>query len=176
MRYVFHGEQEAVLALRIPGWSRNTALTVNGEAVDLAAAVRDGYAMLNRQFHEGDVIELTLDMTPRKVFASSKIPADTGCAAVQRGPLVYCAEGVDNGGDILSLSLNRDGALREEDFDAGLLGGVVPVLADGWRTQQMEDLYTASRPGREKTEIRMVPYYTWGNRGLNQMRVWLPEA
>ena len=176
VRYVFHGEQEAVLALRIPGWSRNTALTVNGEAVDLAAAVRDGYAMLNRQFHEGDVIELTLDMTPRKVFASSKIPADTGCAAVQRGPLVYCAEGVDNGGDILSLSLNRDGALREEDFDAGLLGGVVPVLADGWRTQQMEDLYTASRPGREKTEIRMVPYYTWGNRGLNQMRVWLPEA
>ena len=89
---------------------------------------------------------------------------------------MYCAEGVDNGGDILSLSLNRDGALREEDFDAGLLGGVVPVLADGWRTQQMEDLYTASRPGREKTEIRMVPYYTWGNRGLNQMRVWLPEA
>ena len=134
------------------GWSRNTALTVNGEAVDLAAAVRDGYAMLNRQFHEGDVIELTLDMTPRKVFASSKIPADTGCAAVQRGPLVYCTEGVDNGGDILSLSLNRDGALREEDFDAGLLGGVVPVLADGWRTQQTEESCTrpAGPEGRKR--------------------------
>ena len=55
------------------------------------------------------MIELSFDMTPYKVYASSKVPADTGCAAVQRGPVVYCAEGLDNGGDVLSLSLAAEG-------------------------------------------------------------------
>lgn len=174
--YTFHGAAETTLALRIPSWSRNTALTVNGEAVELSSILHDGYAYLTRSFREGDVIELILDMTPRKVYASAKVPADTGCAAVQRGPLVYCAEGVDNGGDVLSLMLDRDGGLREEPFDASLLCGVTPLLAEGWRVQPMEGLYTDRRPEREKAEIRMIPYYAWGNRGLNQMRVWLPES
>ena len=88
---------------------------------------------------------------------------------------MYCAEGVDNGGDVLSLSLDREGALREEAYDPDLLGGIVPITAQGWRVQPASELYTWDRPQRKQVEVKLVPYYTWANRGENQMRVWLPE-
>ncbi len=174
--YTFHGEAETTLAFRLPAWSGRGELSVNGEPVDLASCLRCGYVYLSRRFREGDKILLTLDMEPRKVYASTRVPADTGRAAVQRGPLVYCAEGVDNGGDVLSLSLDREGGLRAEPYDASLLGGVVPITAQGWRTETTDSLYSGRRPQREPADIRMIPYYAWANRGLTQMRVWLPEA
>lgn len=174
--YTFRGEQNTTLAIRIPSWSKNTELRVNGEKAELSDITADGYAYLSRSFKDGDKIELSLDMTPQKMYASSKVPADTGCAAVQRGPLVYCAEGADNQGDVLSLSLCRDGEVRDGEYREVLLEGIVPVIAEGWRIQPTEELYSGCRPEREKAEIKMIPYYAWGNRGLNQMRVWLPES
>ena len=175
-RFTFHGEKRTTLAFRIPGWSRHTGLSVNGEKRDLTALAREGYAYLEGDFQEGDVIELSFDMTPFKVYATSKVPADTGKAAIQRGPVVYCAEGVDNGGDVLSLFLAEDGALEEEPYDPALLGGVVPLRAQGWRVKPCSQLYSSQRPQRETADIRLVPYCVWGNRGENQMRVWLPET
>ena len=175
-RFTFHGEKETTLAFHIPAWSQKTSLSVNGEAQELAALLRDGYAYLTRSFQEGDVIELSFDMTPYKVYASSKVPADTGCAAVQRGPVVYCAEGLDNGGDVLSLSLAAEGAVTQLPYEPELLGGIIPLAAEGWRTQPTQELYSRERPQRQAADIRLVPYYTWGNRGENQMRVWLPET
>lgn len=176
VKFTFHGEKETTLAFHIPSWSRNTTLAVNGESVDLSACTRDGYAYVKGVFREGDVIQLSFDMTPYKVYASSRVPADTGCAAIQRGPVVYCAEGVDNKGDVLSLSLAEEGTICEEKFAPDLLGGIVPLTAEGWRVQPTEELYSQKRPDQEPEEIRLVPYYTWGNRGENQMRVWLPET
>ncbi len=173
--YTFTGGARETVALRIPAWSGNTVLKHNGKTVDLASVLRDGYAWLSGGFQEGDILELELDMTPRKVYASTRIPADTGKAAVMRGPLVYCAEGVDNDGDVFSLSLDQNGGLSAGAFQPEFLGGVVPVAAEGWRTQPAEGLYTSQKPRRERGEIRLIPYYAWGNRGLNQMRVWLPE-
>ena len=175
-RFTFHGDKETTLAFHIPAWSQKTSLSVNGEAQELAALLRDGYAYLTRSFQEGDVIELSFDMTPYKVYASSKVPADTGCAAVQRGPVVYCAEGLDNGGDVLSLSLAAEGAVTQLPYEPELLGGIIPLAAEGWRTQPTQELYSRERPQRQAADIRLVPYYTWGNRGENQMRVWLPET
>ena len=174
-RFTFHGRAEAALAFHIPSWSARTCLRVNGEEQDLGALLQDGYAYVARSYGEGDVIELSFDMAPYKVYATSRVPADTGCAAVQRGPVVYCAEGVDNGGDVLSLSLREGGALWEKPYDPDLLGGIVPLVAEGWQAKPTEELYTRQRPPREAADIRLVPYYTWGNRGENQMRVWLPE-
>lgn len=176
VKFTFHGEKETTLAFHIPSWSRNTTLAVNGESVDLSACTRDGYAYVKGVFREGDVIQLSFDMTPYKVYASSRVPADTGCAAIQRGPVVYCAEGVDNKGDVLSLSLAEEGTICEEKFAPDLLGGIVPLTAEGWRVQPTVELYSQKRPDQEPEEIRLVPYYTWGNRGENQMRVWLPET
>ena len=174
--FIFHGEKETTLAFHIPAWSQNTTLTLNGEALDLASCLRDGYAYVTGSFKEGDKICVSLDMTPYKVYASSKVPADTGCVAVQRGPVVYCAEGVDNEADVLSLSLKADGSITEKEYDPRLLGGVVPLTAEGWKVRPTQELYSRQRPQREPVEIKLVPYYTWGNRGENQMRVWLPES
>ena len=177
VRYTYHGpERETTLALRIPGWSRNTSLQVNGQEADLSALTREGYAYLNRAFREGDQITLTLDMAPQWVTASAKVPALSNRAAVQRGPLVYCAEGVDNGGQVLGLSFAREGALTQEPFDPELLGGVAPVTAQGWRQREPGALYAYGMAQQEPAQIRLVPYYAWGNRGLTQMRVWLPIA
>lgn len=173
VRYTVQGSGR--LALRIPAWSEETRLKVNGQAQEVTALVRDGYAYLEG-LKEGDTVALSLDMTPRKVYASTRVAADTGCAAVQRGPLVYCAEGADNGGDVLSLQLAQEGSLRSEELDNGLLGGVVPVTADGYRIKTGDALYTTKKPVRERVSIRLIPYYAWGNRGLHQMRVWLPEG
>ena len=177
VRYTYHGpERETTLALRIPGWSRRTSLQVNGREMDLSALTREGYAYLNRVFREGDQITLTLDMAPQWVTASAKVPALSNRAAVQRGPLVYCAEGVDNGGQVLGLSFAREGALTQEPFDPELLGGVAPVTAQGWRQREPGALYAYGMAQLEPAQIRLVPYYAWGNRGLTQMRVWLPIA
>ena len=176
VNFTFHGQADTTLAFRIPAWSRNTTLTVNGEPQDLAALTKDGYAYLTRTYQDGDAIELSFDMTPFKVYASTQVPADTGKAAVQRGPLVYCAESMDNDGDVLSLAFAEEGGIREEPFEQDLLGGVVPLVVEGWRTQPVSTLYSRERPQRKPADIRLIPYYTWGNRGLGQMRVWLPET
>ena len=177
VRYTYHGpERETTLALRIPGWSRRTSLQVNGQEADLSALTKEGYAYLNRAFREGDQITLTLDMAPQWVTASAKVPALSNRAAVQRGPLVYCAEGVDNGGQVLGLSFAREGTLTQEPFDPELLGGVAPVTAQGWRQREPGALYAYGMAQLEPAQIRLVPYYAWGNRGLTQMRVWLPIA
>ena len=177
VRYTYHGpERETTLALRIPGWSRRTSLQVNGQEADLSALTKEGYAYLNRAFREGDQITLTLDMAPQWVTASAKVPALSNRAAVQRGPLVYCAEGVDNGGQVLGLSFAREGTLTQEPFDPKLLGGVAPVTAQGWRQREPGALYAYGMASLEPAQIRLVPYYAWGNRGLTQMRVWLPIA
>lgn len=173
--YTFCGAAQGTIALRLPGWSPKAVLKRNGEAVNIGSVQRDGYAYLTGSFQEGDKLELVLDMTPRKVYASSKVPADTGRAAVQRGPLVYCAEGIDNEGDVFSLSFRREGGLEAQAFQPELLGGIVPITARGWRTEATNSLYSDTRPGREPVEIRLIPYYAWANRGLSQMRVWLPE-
>ena len=171
--YTVSGTAETTVAVRIPAWSEKTELCVNGEAVALEVVTEDGYAYLHRTWQDGDTIALTLDMTPHMVYASSKVAADTGRACVQRGALVYCAEEVDNG-PILPLCF-RDGAEpRALEFEPDTLGGIVPVTVEGYEAQDGGALYSTKKPVLVEKEIRLIPYYTWANRGENQMRVWLP--
>ncbi len=135
--------------------------------------IEDGYAYVRRAWKDGDTLELTLDMTPHVVYASPKVAADTGKACVQRGALVYCAEEADNG-PILPLCI-RDGAEPKAlAFEPETLGGIVPVVIAGWEVQDSGALYSTKKPALVEKEIRLIPYYTWANRGENQMRVWLP--
>lgn len=159
------------LALRIPGWSRTCRILKNGG--EYAPEIVKGYGYFPG-LTQGDTIELRLDDQPYFVYASSRVPADSGRAALKRGPLVYCFEGVDNGGDVLSLSLNTEKeAVPEEPLDS-LPPDVIPLRVQGFRQEKTDTLYTAERPGQTPCELRAVPYYVWGNRGENQMRVWLP--
>ena len=159
------------VAVRIPAWSKQFTLTVNGSPVNAEPA--NGYVYL--PVAGSSEIVLTLDDTPRFVYASPKIPRLTGFAAVCRGPLVYCFEGVDNGGDVLSLRLDTSGNITVSD-EPETLGGTVKLGVPALRTAQTDELYTSQRPAQTACTAYAVPYCTWGNRGENQMRVWIPTA
>jgi uncharacterized protein len=163
---------EFELALRIPGWARNEAmptdlyrfldgdaeapaLSVNGEAV--ALDIRDGYARVRRTWKNGDTAILALPMPVRRVVAHDAVTEDRGRVALQRGPVVYAVEGVDNGDRVFELVLADDVGFKAE-FRPDLLNGVVVVSGD------------AARP------FLAVPYHVWANRGPGQMLVWLPRT
>lgn len=169
---IYNIEKGGKLAVRIPGYSRTFTLTVNGQKADYT--LEKGYAYL--VVNDGDAVKLTLDGTPGFVYASSRVPRLTGCTALQRGPLIYCFEGVDNGGDVLSLSLKRDAGVKVWDYDEELLSGTVKISVEAVRKAETDALYSNERPGEEDCAATAVPYYTWGNRGENQMRVWMNEV
>jgi len=157
------------LAVRIPGWARGEAmptdlygfldsadeapaLMVNGQAVNLD--IRDGYARIRRDWTSGDAVELFLPMPVRRVVANEGVAEDRGRVALQRGPLVYAVEGVDNGDRVFSLIL-PDAASLSAEFRPDLLNGVAVIKGEG---------------------ILAVPYHVWANRGPGQMLVWLPRT
>lgn len=160
------------LAVRIPSWSKSFAVKKNGQT--LSVALDKGYMYLDVQ--AGDEITVQLDKTPYYVYASSKVPELSGCTALCRGPLVYCFEGVDNAGDVLSLSLKRGGELEVSSLKPELLNGTVPIVAEALRQEAQDSLYQMEPPAEQVCKAVAVPYYTWGNRGENQMRVWMPEV
>lgn len=171
-KVIYKIESGGKIAVRIPQWSKKTELIVNGIPTGLKS--ENGYVTVNAA--DGAVIELILDDTPHFVYASAKIPELTGCTAIYRGPLVYCFEGVDNENDVLSLSLLRGGKISVSDYDRELLSGTVTLTAEAKRIVCSDTLYSSEPPEEKSCTATAVPYYTWGNRGENQMRVWLTET
>lgn len=159
------------LAIRIPAWSKTYGICVNKK--ETTCMLQSGYIYLNVK--EGDMIRITLDDSPYHIYASSKIPQLSGYTAVCRGPLVYCFEGVDNDGDVLSLSLKRGGKLVVSAYNTELLGGNVQITAEAVRRETDGHLYSNQPPVEKPDQATAVPYYTWCNRGENQMRVWMHE-
>ena len=162
-------EKGGRLAVHIPSWSKNFSVKINGGEISLTPEKGYIYFTVN----DGDEAELTLDGTPRLMYASTKIPALTGKAALCVGPLVYCFEGVDNGGDILSLALKKNGKIFTENFSEDTLCGTVKISAEALRIKDDGRLYSDTAPNEIPCTAVAVPYYTWGNRGENQMRVWM---
>ncbi|HEX6970664.1 MAG TPA: beta-L-arabinofuranosidase domain-containing protein [Limnochordia bacterium] len=161
------------LCLRIPGWCRSHAIRVNGEPV--VAPLRRGYARIEREWEEGDTIECELAMPVARIWAHPAVPQDAGLVALQRGPIVYCLEGVDHEVALHRIALPEDRPIRAR-FDPELLGGVVKLEAEalalddtGWEGALYRDEPPALRPVR----IQAVPYYAWDNRAPGEMRVWL---
>ncbi len=140
------------LALRIPEWSGYT-----GENV------KDGY----EYFDIDGEREITLDFKPaaRLVKSSEHVRANIGKAAVQRGVFIYCAEGTDNGEGLQLLSIDKDTAFKTDgEF----------LIADGYRAVPSEELYSEYTETKQTpTKIKLLPYYRWGNRGENEMSVYL---
>jgi hypothetical protein len=123
-------------------------LLLNGSEVDYE--MENGYAVLEGKWSEGDVISLLLPMEVRKVVAHERVEEKKGLLAIELGPLVYCAEEVDNSSDILALRVARD-AFFTSRFDPALMGGVNVVEGAG---------------------MKLVPYYSWANREIGKMNVW----
>ncbi|MCF8227151.1 MAG: glycoside hydrolase family 127 protein [Bacteroidales bacterium] len=156
----------ARIRLRVPGWAEGKAVPsdlflftqfageapaifVNDEKIQ--SAVEDGYAVIEGKWKKGDMIRMELDMEVSLVEANRKVEAKKGLAAVQYGPLVYCAEGVDNE-DLFSIAIDPADKYNVE-YRPDLLGGVNMISSEG---------------------INLVPYYSWANREIGKMRVWFP--
>ena len=166
------------LAVRLPGWARGTGgavrCTLNGSSCGYEE--RDGFAFITGDFASGDTLAFAFDMAVRRIYPSPRISADSGKVAFMRGPLVYCAEGADNGGGVLNLRVRRDAEPHLLPFRKDELFGVQKLSVAGVRVADTGALYSSERPVEEDCDITLIPYYAWANRGENEMRVWLPEA
>lgn len=164
------------LALRIPGWCRSFKVTVNGQDASGMGSIHKGYLYLRRHWRRGDVVELELDMPVERVYAHPAVRQTAGCVALQRGPVVYCLEGVDNPFPLHQVALPPESRL-EATFEPDLLGGVVTLQGEALLDEESGgDLYRTTPPARRPVRIKAVPYATWDNREPGPMRVWIREA
>ena len=168
-------EEETILGIHIPSWVRpgSVQVRINGKVKDITTDVEKGYLILKRVW-ENDEVELVFPMKIRKIYANLKVREDAGCVAFMRGPMVYCFEGVDNLGLLQSYHIFEDAKMEEEVCKEGLLEGCVLLKIKARKLETVGDsLYSEVAPVRTLTTLTAVPYYTWGNRGENQMRVWM---
>jgi hypothetical protein len=169
---------EFTLALRIPSWCRQATVRLNGKPAAPAAS-KDGYARVRRTWKKMDTLELTLQMNVERIHADPRVRADYGKVAIQRGPLVYCLEEVDNGPDLYSVSLPAGAQLETVDRP-DLLGGVVAIAGRGKARRAgtpTGSLYeTGVRgDGVEERPLLFIPYYAWANRAAGEMVLWVHE-
>jgi hypothetical protein len=174
------------LNVRIPGWAHNEAapselyrfldkveepvvLKLNGKPVPLK--LENGYVALSRSWKKGDVLELTLPMPVRRVVANELVNADRGRVALQRGPIVYCAEWPDNPGGHVRNLLLPDSAKLTAEFKPDLLNGVTVIKgrAVGLSLDAQGKILKAEQ------DFTAIPYYAWANRGRGEMMVWIPN-
>ncbi len=147
------------IALRIPGWCRNFR-------ADRAYAMENGYAVFENC---GDIL-LELDMPVEMYESNSLVQNNAGCVAVARGPVVYCIEEADNGKCLRSLILDSKGEFALEDDPMFCVPALKTV---GTRKNWTGGLYRTLQDDAQKTQIRFVPYYAFGNRGLGEMLTWV---
>jgi hypothetical protein len=156
--------------VRVPAWCASPTLSVNGQAVPLA--LEKGYAVLTRPWKAGDTVTLNLPMEVRLLRSHPRVRESFGKVAVQRGPLVFCAEQADNGPDLHTLVLTGAEATVEAAPDLG--AGALRLRMKAERVEaRAADLYSAEAPVVRAAEAVLVPYHLWGNRGEGEMRVWL---
>lgn len=173
--------------VRIPGWARNEAvpsdlyrfvdkvdepvvLKVNGKSVPIK--LDRGYVSLNRDWKRGDVIELMLPMPLRRVVTNEAVTADRGRVALQRGPIVYCAEWPDNPGGFVRNLVLPDSAKLTAEFKPDLLNGVTVIKSKAISLAYDE----RGKVIKNDQDFTAIPYYSWANRGRGQMIVWIPNS
>jgi DUF1680 family protein len=167
--------------VRIPGWTSWAKASVNGAP---APAQPGEYLALKHRWQAGDRIRLELDMRPRLTAANPLVAENLGRVAVERGPLVYCLEQLDQKDlpSVFDATLIPAAGFQEE-VKADLPGGVVALRHKGAafrRPLGEEPLYqplsSAAARATRPAELVLIPYYAWHNRGAGQMQVWIPTA
>lgn len=179
------GKQQFNLKIRIPGWlqgqvvpgnlytynDRKTlsySVKVNGKPV--SSTLRNGYFDINRSWQKGDVVEIHFDMEPRTVKAHTLVTADKGKVAVERGPVLYCAEWPDNDFSVLSVIMNKKPAFEVVNKPE-LLHGITQLKT----AAQVLSYNATGKIEAKDVNLTVIPYYAWAHRGNGEMAVWLPD-
>jgi hypothetical protein len=191
------GDKPSTIAIRIPGWAlgrpvpgdlyqfatirkelptlglNGTTLRLDPDKPEPSAPIHNGYVRLRRTWKQGDVIELNLPMPVRRVLANDKVEADRGRVALQRGPLVYCVEAIDNGDVRTNAIVLTDDIALDSVRRNDLLGDVVTIVGD------VAVAHEPKAGGPVELQLRRlvaIPYYAWANRGEGYMDVWLARS
>lgn len=174
------------IKLRIPSWAQGrpvpgdlyaypdsetapVVLKVNGKVIE--QQMDKGYVVINREWSKGDQVELELPMPVRRVVANKNVVEDRGKIAFERGPIVYCLEGIDNRGDAVN-TIVKDNTAVSYTFQKNLLGGVGVLHFNG--SQVWKDI-RKNTTTISNARLTAVPYFAWSNRGAGTMRVWIPQ-
>jgi DUF1680 family protein len=180
IRFRLFPEKECIFTLfiRIPNWARRVVASV-GE-IQITKANPGEYLAIKRSWHSGSLVELTLDMPVELMQSDFVIAPNRGSVAVQRGPLVYCLEGVDhNDRDIRDLRIVEDTEFDVQD-EKNLLGGLTTITAQGHESEKTDShplYFPFDKEKRIQTHplpLKFVPYFAWANRGATSMAVWVP--
>jgi hypothetical protein len=176
------------LRIRIPGWAQGQAVpsdlyefekisdsdsvTVKVDKHATPVELDHGYATITRDWKAGDMVDLHLPMPVRRVTANEKVAADRGRVALQRGPIVYCAEWLDSPDKHVRNLVLADSKKLKAEFEPTLLNGVEVIRGEAvaYRYEQNQEL------SQKTEEFTAIPYYAWANRGAGQMEVWLPTS
>lgn len=181
---VAKGNQTFAMNIRIPGWVRGSvvpgdlytyadnqslaySVSVNGQKVE--GELVNGYLSIRRKWKKGDVVDIHFDMQPRVVKARPEVEADRGRVAVERGPLVYCAEWPDNDFNVHNILLNQRPTFQVTE-KPDLLNGI-RVITTG---VQCLSYGTDGKLALKDATLTLIPYYAWAHRGEGDMDVWLP--
>jgi DUF1680 family protein len=177
-------KQEFTLKIRVPGWVQGDVvsgnlygyadkktlgytLKVNGEVV--TSNIEKGYFSINRSWKKGDKVDVHFDMEARTVKANVAVEADRGKVAVERGPIVYCAEWADNDFNIFSVILNKKPVFEVQNKQ-DLLFGINTIQTEA----QILSYENQGKLITKDVKLKLIPYYAWSHRGSGDMAVWLP--
>jgi DUF1680 family protein len=170
-------DKKFAINIRIPGWAvekpipsdlyryliespEEIMLKLNGDLIDFK--MKKGFAVIERNWSKGDVIELNIPIPVRRVLAHENVKDNLNKVALIRGPITYCAEWVDNDKNILDMVIPDDAELQTE-HQKDLLNGITVIKGN-----------VLDKSG-EKRKLVAIPYYAWSHRGTGEMAVWLPR-
>jgi DUF1680 family protein len=167
------------LHLRVPGWCEGRQLRVNDTPVPNLRPQTNGYLAIEREWQSGDVVRYEMEMPVQTVWAHPAVRHLRGRMAIQRGPIVYCLEGMDHRKITLDqITLDPHQILSgkfEVEYVDNLLGGICILRGqgtlfdeNGWNAA----LYRHERPLSKPVDIMAIPYYAWNNRDPGEMRIW----
>jgi len=180
-------QTEFDMYIRIPGWATNQPVPGNtyrfldnsSEKISLALngvpaifKMVNGYAVVRKTWKKGDVVSLNMPMPVRRIVAIDAIKDDRNRVALQRGPLVYCFEHVDNDGKAMNIVL-PDNISFTSEFKSELLNGIVVLKAEAPVALVSAD---GLNVGSVKRKITAIPYFSWANRGKGEMELWVPRS
>jgi len=176
-------QADFTLYLRWPNWAASAEVTVNAQSIPTSGFRRGSYIAISRGWNPGDTITLSFPMQPVPMVANPRVTDDYGRTALQRGPLIYALEQVDQNGTPLGDIFFRPSAPITAEARKDLLGGVTVLKSGGLAAEKSlgdEPLYEPmpTSGGRIKRPINLtfIPYYTIGNREPTPMEVWVPVS